>query len=364
MEHEDQKTNSRIALVERYCLSSPYRDVIAAYKNIFILIANQHDEELSDYVLEQLLIGCFQSSLLQVMSGINKANLSATDVIAVCAVHNSSRLINVYLNHYKAIGISHFVFIDNASDDNSLEVLRKYHQDVSIDVWHTDDRFDSFKAMGWKQRIFYYYGFGRWYLNLDIDELFIYPGIERGGIRKVIEKTENLNQKTVGAILIDMYPNVPILSVDSSADILKTYVYFDKDTYSYEPSEKFVSRIYGGPRTRLFSRHPSLQKFPLILIEDTVFAVNPHFWYPYETNSKTGFTSALLHYKFLPGDIELYGRYAKSGVHWDNSSQYKSYVNIIENNPEICFYDPAHSIRYVDSSSITLITGFNTVVRF
>lgn len=67
------------------------------------------------------------------------------------------------------------------------------------------------------------------------------------------------------------------------------------------------------------------------------------------------FISALLHYKFLPGDFEQYIKYAKSGVHWNNSKEYKKYVEVIGSNENFTFYDADISIKYNNSDSLSLV---------
>jgi len=201
------------------------------------------------------------------------------------------------------------------------------------------------------------YGLDKWYLDLDVDELLVYTGIEDGGIKRIIEYAQKNKLQTVGSFLLDVYADKPVLSVKDAVitDIQKTYKYIDFDTYFKVDDENYKYRIFGGPRKRKFNISPSLQKFPLVYIRKDTMNVNPHFWYPFSINFNSELASALLHYKFLPGDFDQYKDYVKTGVHWNNSSEYRVYVNELQNNLGFTFFDDEHSIEFIDSRSLVKI---------
>ena len=66
-------------------------------------------------------------------------------------------------------------------------------------------------------------------------------------------------------------------------------------------------------------------------------------------------SAALLHYKFLPGDIEKYRDYVNSGVHWNNSSQYRSYIDGVDTLGSVNFFDKDTSVRYRSSADLSEI---------
>lgn len=351
----DIKKLSRHRLVDEYCAKTKDFSLVYKYRSEYIKLANLYnDAELESYVLEQLLKGLFESNIIPIKQSIDRQLLNADEVVAVCALHNSSAIVGEYISHYIKFGVKNFVFIDNGSDDMSIEIIKSMiRKDVFIDIWQTKDIFDGFKAMGWKQRMFNYYGLNRWYLNLDVDEFVVYINYKKSNIYDLIRYAIEHNLKSIGGVLVDMYSDGPIISSNlSDESVIHKYRFFDTGSYTCENSEKFGLRIFGGPRTRLFDRHPSLQKFPLTYIDSETIAVNPHFWYPYTTNQQSELLIGLLHYKFLPGDIERYVKYVDSGVHWDGSSQYRSYVDFILANHDATFYNERYSTEYIDSKSL------------
>jgi hypothetical protein len=357
---EHQKILRRQRLVDSYCRKSQDSQLSHLYRDVLLEIAGLvNDEEFDDYTLGQLLIGLFESKITKDWTGIDVGHLGDSDVIAVCAMHNSELLVKPYVEHHRNIGVNNFVFIDNHSDDKSVEMLRILADNgVKIDVWSADDKFDGVKAMGWKQRMFVHYGLDRWYLNLDIDEHATYLNHEQHTLPDLIQTVAKNGKEIVGGMLVDMYPDDNILDGGQN-DLQTKYTFFDRDTYTKISSNKYKHRIFGGPRTRLFGRHPSLQKFPLAYVDNRILAVNPHFWYPYEVNEQADLQIGLLHYKFLPGDLEKYREYVRSGVHWDNSSQYRSYIEGIEKLGGANFFSSEHSLRYLGSSSLSKIVTYD-----
>lgn len=326
-------------------------------ENLLALHNKIGDGEIDQFLYDNFTHGLHASDIVKLETQYPiKSNTNR--ILAVCAMHNSNILIRPYIEHYNSIGVSDFVFIDNNSNDNSIELIQNHNDNTTrIDLWHTYDKFDGFKAMGWKQRLFDYYGLNRWYLNLDIDEHLVYPDCEKIDIHSVAARVRKIGHKTVSSMLVDMYSNTDVRTPHAISDLLSlrsTYNYFDKNTYFAQSSEKYNYRIWGGPRTRKFNRHPSLQKYPLAYVDASMMAVNPHFWFPYTSNKSNVLIpeTSLLHYKFLPGDIEKYQQYVDSGVHWDNSSQYKSYLETIRSESRFTFFDIDTSVEYLGSQSL------------
>lgn len=358
----DIKKLIRHKLVDEYCAKTTDFSFVSKYRSEYVKLANLYnDGELEPYVFEQLLKGAFESDITLMQQHIDRESLGASEVIAVCALHNSAAIVGEYIEHYVGIGVKNFVFIDNNSDDESVEIIRSKTADgIRIDIWQTKDRFDGFKAMGWKQRAFHYYGLDRWYLNLDVDELAVFIGCEASNVNTLVQYATERGLRSVGGILVDMYRSGRIVSNKPlDENTISEFRFFDTGGYTCEHDDRFGARICGGPRTRLFRRHPSLQKFPLAFLDSETIAVNPHFWFPYEVNLRSERLIGLLHFKFLPGDLERYVEYVESAVHWDNSSQYRSYVEYMSMNRDASFYDEQYSSGYEDSKSLLKLVDEN-----
>ena len=91
-------------------------------------------------------------------------------------------------------------------------------------------------------------------------------------------------------------------------------------------------------RTRVFGIKSSIQKMSLFKYTGNEFIVNDHFIYPYELNN-VPLKHVLLHYKFQPGFLDYYKTLIDEKVHWNESSEYKKYLNIFDKNKEVDLYD-------------------------
>lgn len=269
--------------------------------------------------------------------------IKTKEPILICAVKNDIHRVKMQIEHHKKIGIKHFIYIDNMSSDGTYEYLLK----AGVDVFQVDEYFNAVVKNSWFRQITDIYGYNQWYLILDSDELFVYPGMETKSLEKFIKFSEKNNMNYIQSFMIDMYSKEKINSAPTKINSMDKYdikhenCYFDTETYT---CEKYFrgKRITGGPRSRVFSTErnrfdPLLTKNPLIyLTRDIVYGI--HHSIPYRNNFDKPIISGLLHYKFLPEDRIKYEKIAKEGNYSGGSAEYKQYLLKIEQEPELYFY--------------------------
>lgn len=317
----------RAALVDNADLSG---DLKEAYKKIARLEFN--DIEFDDDVFANLIRGVSGGELKRLSSSIPDSG-----VVAITLVDNVASFVDVWIQHYIELGVKNFAIINCESSDDTITKIKAYQSTVNIDLWEASCTYNCSWACGARQYLMSVYGVNRWYLNIDSDELFVYDGWRSRGL------TEFANASKAGVIssmLIDVYRKGVITD---SSDI-NGYHYVDKGTYVTSERKPYGIRIHGGPRSRIFGVRPSLQKYPLVYYTGKEVLANDHFYYPYKLNRALPIRSYLLHYKFLPGDIDRYKELAASGVHWNQSSEYKEYINKINSDPNVSFYDGKISV--------------------
>ena len=54
----------------------------------------------------------------------NTRAIRPNDVLLVCTMRNEKIRLPYFLEYYRALGINHFLFVDNGSDDGSADYLR------------------------------------------------------------------------------------------------------------------------------------------------------------------------------------------------------------------------------------------------
>jgi hypothetical protein len=269
-----------------------------------------------------------------------KEALLKKEPILLCAVKNDLERVKLQVEHHRKIGVRHFAYIDNASTDGTFEWLRK-QTDVSL--FFTNETFSAAVKNAWKRQVMDYFGYNRWYLALDSDELFIYPGVETKDINIYIDFLEREKIRSALSLLTDMYSNDRLFGKGTAInEIRDTYCYFDTNTY--EVRKRFPEyHIDGGPRMRLFSTKENvfscaLQKYTLVKMSERMF-MSTHEICPYSHNFETdGVIAFLLHYKFLPGDDDIYKKHAASKLYFQDSVEYRRYVDTFEQNQEASFY--------------------------
>ena len=183
--------------------------------------------------------------------------LPADGVVAVVIAYNERLRLVHFLEHHRAIGVSHFIVIDNASCDGSSEYL-----DAQPDVTRllSSRNYREFKAR-WRHIVADLYLDGRWVLFPDADELFVYPGWPQRNLNDVINLWEHNGYDGVFASMVDMYPAGPIKDATyiPGAPFLDSCPFFDADGYRLFPRQKKSLSEYetppwdlhGGTRERL-----------------------------------------------------------------------------------------------------------------
>ena len=253
---------------------------------------------------------------------IQKPVLNNNDPITICVVKNDLNRLKMQLDHHRKIGIKHFVYIDNLSDDGTFEYLKE-QPDVSLFL--LKEKYENLIKNAWLRQATDFFGYNRWYLILDSDELFIYPGIENKNINSYIDFLESKKINTALSPMIDMF------SINKNPDkelsfneILKEYSYFDTDTYKIE-KQLIRQRITGGSRIRLDNMKNTISKYSLIKLSKKMI-IGTHENHPYKYNHETnGAIAFLLHFKKYMHDDTNY-----KGIHKLNNSLDLLNINITD----------------------------------
>lgn len=327
-------------------------------KNINKKIKNKEiwDKSFSKYInigSETALDICERFYNLE-LRRIKKVNvdLNSEDPILICIIKNDMLRAKMIINYYRKMGIKLFSFLDDRSTDGTKDYLLEQED---VELFESNLSYTTNIRQAWINRIIDYYGFNRWYLIVDSDELFSYSNMEGIKISEYIKKLKERNRCTVKSILLDMYSKKGIFECDiiNSNEIENEYKYFDND-YRYKDNVK-GRFIYGGFRKRIFSDEKNnfnvtISKIPLLYMKEEMIIINSHCIFPYYYNFENA-KSVLRHYKFLNYDINKYIERVRVGNFADGSKEYKRYIEIIDKKEKITMYNN-NSIEWHDSNSI------------
>ncbi|MGR5861201.1 MULTISPECIES: glycosyltransferase family 2 protein [unclassified Bacillus cereus group] len=269
--------------------------------------------------------------------------------ILISIVKNEKKRIPTFFKHYRDMGIKHFAILDNDSNDGTREWLCL--QD-DCDVFYTSETYSTQKREAWVNRLLSHYGHNRWYLVVDSDEHFVYPGMESQNINEFISSIKEKGYERVRSLMLDMYPkdNINFITNEKDEDYTAQYSYFDKSSYKVT-KEHFGILVSGGPRKRIFDLDVYLTKHPLFYFNTGDIQGHSHYQYPYQKNKNLPCFTALLHYKFLNSDISKYEQRVKVGNFYNGSEEYKQYLKRFNNRDDFSFFYDG-SIKYQNSDSL------------
>lgn len=257
------------------------------------------------------------------------APLGPNDIPVVCVMRDSIDYVRSFLRHYRRLGATRFIVVDDHSDDGTRAVLEAA-PDLDLYVsplYYKDTR----RGQDWREALFDIYGRDRWYLSVDSDEFLIYPDFETQPLGAFIEKLERARVSRVHAVMLDIYPPGPLKSADfvddGSAWPFDVSSMFDGDGYRVVP-ERFGNAIRGGPRKRLFGRGMRLSKFPLLWVDAATDYRRGSIHGPgpcYRNFVPVG--AVLLHYQFGAHSMERFRRIVDVGGHTGNAFHYRAILD-------------------------------------
>lgn len=283
---------------------------------------------------------------------------SGPDVVFI--THNDIRLISNFLNHYRVLGASRFIVVDDASTDGTIEFLLTQSD---VDVWTSPLRYsEARRGRQWREQLFEIYGRDRWYVNVDSDEFLVFADSETRSISDLINVLEGTGDKRLAAPMLDMYSGRDSNELHSDAPPWLLSDNFDGNGYLLAVDKRGVS-IKGGPRGRKFFEDNELMKYPVIYWDASCFfGSSPHRPLPYKRNFPKTW-GALLHFKFYVDYKEKIAEAVREKQHFGGSTHYVKLLDEIEQKGAIDLYDENVSVKFTGSQQLVDL-GFITPIEW
>ncbi|WP_346896677.1 glycosyltransferase family 2 protein [uncultured Roseibium sp.] len=185
-------------------------------------------------------------------------SLPSDAIVAVVLCYNEAIRLPDFLRFHRAIGVDHFIIVDNASTDGTSDYLDN-ENDVTRII--TAKPYKENKSH-WRHVICDLFLDGHWTLFLDVDELFVYPGWPERDLHALTRHWDKEGNDGVFTTMIDMYPKGALDQIQFSAgdSMLDASPYFDPDGYRLIPMHPRMRSeyntppyaLFGGARERLF----------------------------------------------------------------------------------------------------------------
>jgi glycosyltransferase involved in cell wall biosynthesis len=283
--------------------------------------------------------------------------IAAGDVLSFLCVRNEAARLPHFLRHHRALGVRHFLVVDNASTDGTAQLLR---DQPDISLWQTSASYKASRfGMDWLTWLQMLHGHGHWCLTLDADELLIYPYWQSRPLPALTEWLDRQGRAAFGAMTVDMYPAGPVSegSVGPEEDPISHLGWFDAGNYLVQVQPRMRNLwIQGGARARTFfaadpRRAPTLNKTPLVrwhwryaYVNSTHALLPPQLNLVYATDGGELTSGVILHTKFLPGITDRSAEERARGEHFADGAQYAAYYDRLTADPVLhC----ATSTRYI-----------------
>jgi hypothetical protein len=272
------------------------------------------------------------------LHGPQSISYRVDDLLAISVVRNGELYIKSFMEHHLALGIEHFVFLDNGSTDGTVESLRAYPQ---VTVLWTDAPYEKYENT-MKRYLVERFSRGRWSLCVDIDELFDYPFSKSLRLADFLRYLNENRYTAVVAQMLDMFSDVPFTQIESTAgDRLKEkYPFYDlsaisKSTYEWsEPSTPHIKMHWGGIRRAVFGTNNGLTKAALVRMTGRV---RPFVEWHQATGALVADVSCvLMHYPFVstfPAKVRDAVRTGRYGM--TTTDEYVAYLKGLEVNPTL-----------------------------
>lgn len=276
-------------------------------------------------------------------------------ILCFATMRNEINRLPYYLDHYRRLGVSHFLIVDNDSDDGTTEFLSR-QPDVS--AWFSKASYrESRFGVDWLTWLQMRYGHDAWCLTADADEILTYPHADARSLRDLTLWLDQRGEQAFGALMLDMYPQgaVGAQMYHAGDDPFKTLNWFDAEGYTWEYLNRYRHiSIRGGPRKRLFfhsdpDHAPHLHKIPLIRWNRRfAYASSTHVVLPRHLNSVFDArlklpTGVFLHSKFLDEVVGKSAEEKRRQQHFTHTERYDEYYDRI--TTELDLWHP-QSVQY------------------
>ena len=276
------------------------------------------------------------------------SKITRDSILLFSTFRNEKVRLPFFLRYYRELGVDHFLFVDNDSDDGGREYLA---QQPDVSLWTTKASYKRARFgadwLNWLQRK---YGHGHWSLVVDADEFFVYPFCDTRPLRALTDWLDASSIKSFSAMLLDMYPKGPFDAQPyrEGQDPFEIASWFDSGNYVINRNSKFGNLwIQGGPRMRMFfadapERAPALNKVPLVKWHRSyAYVSSTHSLLPrglnqvYDEWGGEKASGVLLHAKFL----DTFGVKAAEEMarrqHFANSHEYRAYHETVGTEPDL-----------------------------
>lgn len=210
----------------------------------------------------------------------------------VCAVvvRDEEELLQLFIAHYRGLGIDSFIVIDNGSAADLRASLPSDGAEITL-VRHEARFSEVHHGMTWVNEILES-GCCDWLLFADCDEFLIYPGSSELPLPELVAHLDERGETALAAPMLDVCDR-GFLAGDTISPEIADHRFFDASWITERDLQPPWRKIQGGVRSGLVG---TLTKTPLVKASAGVRYTNNHYVSACHLAEMRG---ALVHYKIF-----------------------------------------------------------------
>jgi hypothetical protein len=251
----------------------------------------------------------------RVMGAADGAKL--TGLTAVVPFYGDQWLLPWFLNYYRNLGVSYFVFLDLDAKQGIHEWLEGA---ADCAVWRPVGFMHPGNTIHALNFLRHRYAMDRWCLSVDPFDLLVFPKSETRHVRDLIDFAESEKRDHIYAVVVDAYGDVPGRGITPAPEKSPEELlpYFDR--FGYQTAERVAGLevpILGGVQRRALygdepRMAPALNRIPLVkLCKDAFYISSTRKMVPHRLNTPHSDwhstpTACLLRYAILGDEVSLH----------------------------------------------------------
>ncbi len=124
------------------------------------------------------------------------------DILLFSTMRNEALRLPHFLDYYRALGVGHFLIVDNGSNDGTSELLAD-QDDVSL--WQTTRSYKASRfGADWLTWLQLRHANRHWALTVDADELLVFPHQESDGLARLTAWMDAHGSAAMSAVMDEL----------------------------------------------------------------------------------------------------------------------------------------------------------------
>jgi len=277
----------------------------------------------------------WNSNQLELLTSLDQfARLVQNGIFVVSVVRNEMTMLPHFLAHYRQLGVTSFIFVDNCSDDGTREYLND-QSDVILYSSDTEYKCSHF-GVAWQQAILGNLCINKWVLLVDADELLVYEGFEQKPLFQLLEEIGAKGKNAVRTDMVDMYPYGDLAEADfSTGSPFEVAGWFDKAPLkNWRLGSGWFSNRNNWSSSLRHRLAPNSEPNAYVSQKYALFKYFPWIRLSQGLHYQTGMVECespvhLAHFKYHAGFKAKVMAEVKRKQHYNDASEYRQYMTIL-----------------------------------